>query len=106
MDCEMASVRDGNKVKQGLLVVYVVDFLTGETMLNKLGRPAETIVNYLTWCKLFLENMRSSAKRYPYLGHGITHSKIKIAISRGEALHSWQTARQAVWDLIGTHHET
>lgn len=79
IDCEMVGVARG---RSELICISVVDYFTGAVLLNKLVYPAERVVKW-----------RSNI-------HGITSVTMQAALSNGQALVGWESARQELWKLI------
>ncbi|KAJ6139702.1 hypothetical protein N7471_006188 [Penicillium samsonianum] len=79
IDCEMVEVANGH---QALAFLGAIDFLNGDVLINNYVRPDEDVVDW-----------RSDVS-------GVTHSLMSSAIIAGEALGSWQEARQRLWNFI------
>jgi DNA polymerase III epsilon subunit-like protein len=78
LDCEMAGVRGG---ASELVSICIVDFFSGEILLNSLVKPRQQITDWRT--KI----------------HGIGPAKMSIAVARKEALDGWETAREELFNL-------
>lgn len=79
LDCEMAGLQGG---ANAVVLLCVVDFLTGETLVNAFVRPLERVIDWRT---------RTS---------GVTSQAIAAATARGEALNGWRKAREELWKHI------
>ncbi|KAF8251314.1 hypothetical protein K440DRAFT_487289, partial [Wilcoxina mikolae CBS 423.85] len=80
LDCEMAGVV-GN-VGQVVVLLCAADYLTGETIINKLVQPTSRVVDWRT---------RVS---------GVTKQTMADAIACGEALAGWREAREELWKYV------
>jgi DNA polymerase III epsilon subunit-like protein len=78
LDCEMAGVRGGTSE---LISICIVDFFSGEILLNSLVKPRQPIIDWRTQI------------------HGIGPAKMSIAVARKEALDGWETAREELLKL-------
>ncbi|KAK0755265.1 hypothetical protein N5P37_012090 [Trichoderma harzianum] len=79
VDCEMAETSDGS---DELVSLYVMDFLTGETLIDSLVIPSRPITDW-------------RAKI-----HGIDVTMMsEVAIHRN-ALHGWAAAREELWKHV------
>ncbi|KAM0213154.1 hypothetical protein ACHAQD_009429 [Fusarium lateritium] len=78
LDCEMVGVRGGTSE---LVSICIVDFFSGEILLNSLVKPRQPIIDWRTQI------------------HGIGPAKMSIAVARGEALDGWETAREELFKL-------
>ncbi|CAJ0555313.1 Ff.00g053780.m01.CDS01 [Fusarium sp. VM40] len=78
LDCEMAGVRGG---ASELVSTCIVDFFSGEILLNSLVKPRQQIPDWRTQI------------------HGIGPAKMSIAVARKEALDGWETAREELFNL-------
>ncbi|KAI6756143.1 hypothetical protein HG530_011879 [Fusarium avenaceum] len=81
LDCEMAGVRGG---ASELVSICVVDFFSGEILLNSLVKPRQPIIDWRTQI------------------HGIGPTKMSVAVARKEALDGWETAREELFNLVNT----
>ncbi|KAF5650646.1 RNA exonuclease [Fusarium sp. NRRL 25303] len=81
LDCEMAGVRSG---ASEIISICVVDFFTGEVLVNSLVKPHEPIIDWRT--KI----------------HGIRPATLAIAVSQGQVLCGWQAAREELFKHINT----
>lgn len=79
VDCEMAETFDGS---DELISLYVMDFLTGETLIESLVIPSRPITDW-------------RAKI-----HGIDATIINEAAANQNALHGWAAAREELWKHI------
>lgn len=79
LDCEMAGVTRG---RAEAICISAVDYFTGAVLLDKLVWPSERVVNWRTDI------------------HGITSMEMQAALSTGQALAGWESARQELWNLI------
>ncbi|KAK5991865.1 RNA exonuclease 3 [Cladobotryum mycophilum] len=79
LDCEMAGIQGGFGE---LIKLSVVDFLTGEILIDSLVEPSAPIVQWRTRI------------------HGISAAIISAAVARNEVLKGWEAARTALWDYI------
>ncbi|KAF5694692.1 RNA exonuclease [Fusarium denticulatum] len=73
LDCEMAGVRNS---QSEIISICVIDFFTGELLINSLVKPNEPIIDWRTHI------------------HGIRPATLAIAVSQGQVLRGWQAARQ------------
>jgi DNA polymerase III epsilon subunit-like protein len=78
LDCEMAGVRGGTSE---LVSICIVDFFSGEILLNSLVKPRQPIIDWRTQI------------------HGIGPAKMSIAVARKEALDGWETAREELFNI-------
>lgn len=62
--------------------VCVVDFYTGETLIDKWVEPLEPVIDWRT--------------RYS----GLSLAGLSQALEHGAAVHGWAAARELVWDVI------
>ncbi|KAL4940313.1 exonuclease-domain-containing protein [Aspergillus oleicola] len=76
LDCEMVLVV-GERIE--LAFLSVVDFFTGEVLINNYVKPTERVINWST--------------RYS----GITRAAMNAARAAGRALDGWAEAQQALW---------
>ncbi|KAG4261754.1 hypothetical protein FPRO03_11223 [Fusarium proliferatum] len=81
LDCEMAGVRSG---ASEVISICVIDFFTGEVLVNSLVKPHEPIIDWRT--KI----------------HGIRPATLAIAVSQGQVLRGWQAAREELFKHINT----
>lgn len=81
IDCEMVQVARGQRE---LAFISVVDFLTGEVLINNYVQPQ---------CKV--TNWKSDIS-------GVTPSAVDAAVAGGRALRGWKNARQALWEHISS----
>ncbi|CVL06695.1 related to RNA EXonuclease [Fusarium mangiferae] len=81
LDCEMAGIRNG---ESEIISICVIDFFTGELLLNSLVKPHEPIIDWRT-------NI-----------HGIRPATLAIAASHGQVLRGWEAARQELLKHINT----
>ncbi|PKK49515.1 hypothetical protein CI102_5152 [Trichoderma harzianum] len=79
VDCEMAEAFDGS---DELISLYVMDFLTGETLIDSLVISPRLITDWRT--KI----------------HGIDATIICEAVEHQNALHGWAAAREELWKHI------
>jgi DNA polymerase III epsilon subunit-like protein len=79
LDCEMAGVQGGSSE---LILVCMVDFLSGEPLVNKLVEPTERVIDWRT--------------RYS----GVTPKAMATATAHGDTLQGWRAARAALWQYI------
>ncbi|KAF5571034.1 RNA exonuclease 3 [Fusarium phyllophilum] len=79
LDCEMAGVRNG---QSEIISICVIDFFTGEPLINSLVKPHELIVDWRT--KI----------------HGIRPATLAIAASQGQVIRGWQAARQELFKHV------
>ena len=79
LDCEMAGVQGG---ASELVLLCAVDYLSGETLVNKLVRPLSRVVDWRT--------------RYS----GVSASMMTAAAMQGATLNGWKGARDALWEYI------
>ncbi|KAI9768887.1 MAG: hypothetical protein M1839_003864 [Geoglossum umbratile] len=79
LDCEMAGVKGATSE---VVLLCAVDYLTGETLVNKLIKPSKRVVDWRT---------RVS---------GVTAEAMAAAIAQGQALDGWQEARQELWSHV------
>lgn len=79
IDCEMAGIRGAHST---LIQLSVVDYLTGEILINSLVKPTDKVVDWRT---------RIS---------GVTAQAMAEAVARGEALYGWKEARAELWKYI------
>lgn len=79
VDCEMAETSDGS---DELVSLYVMDFLTGETLIDSLVIPSRPITDW-------------RAKI-----HGIDATIMSEAGAHQNALHGWAAAREELWKHI------
>ncbi|KAJ5617210.1 hypothetical protein N7537_002324 [Penicillium hordei] len=77
LDCEMVGVSEGHKE---LAFLVVVDFLTGDILINNFVHPTNIVRNWLT---------RSS---------GITCASMKAAVKDNLALRGWKAAREMLFE--------
>lgn len=77
--CEMVRVPND---RLALAFIGMIDFLTGDILINKYVRPVERIVDW-----------RSEVT-------GVTRLIINRAIDDDEILEGWQEARQLLWEFI------
>ena len=84
LDCEMAMVQTTTvPYKASELIFFcVVDYLTGETLINTHVSPQRKVVD---WCS-----------RYS----GVTAQTMAEAEAQGQALNGWQAARSELWKYI------
>jgi DNA polymerase III epsilon subunit-like protein len=82
LDCEMAY---SNHDTDEALSICVVDFFTGEVLMNKLVKPHEDIVEY-----------RSRT-------HGITRKKLNTALRQGQTLNGWRETRKELFTHIDSN---
>ncbi|KAL4966367.1 ribonuclease H-like domain-containing protein [Aspergillus stella-maris] len=76
LDCEMVLV-EGERTE--LAFLSVVDFFTGDVLINNYVKPTKRVINWST--------------RYS----GITRTAMNAAIAAGQALDGWPGAQQALW---------
>lgn len=81
LDCEMAWARNGDNE---IISLCVIDFFTGEILIDSLVKPQEPIVAWRT-------NI-----------HGIGPAALSIAVSQGRVIHGWAAARQQLFMHINT----
>ncbi|KAF4502577.1 RNA exonuclease 3 [Fusarium agapanthi] len=81
LDCEMAGVRNG---ESEIISICVIDFFTGELLINSLVKPHEPIIDWRT-------NI-----------HGIRPATLAIAASQGQVLRGWEAAREELLKHINT----
>ncbi|KAF4450167.1 RNA exonuclease 3 [Fusarium austroafricanum] len=81
LNCEMAEVRNGDSE---IISISVVDFFSGEILINSLVKPNEPII---AW--------RSNV-------HGIRPATMSIAVSKGQVLRGWEVTRQELFKHINT----
>ncbi|KAF5552596.1 RNA exonuclease 3 [Fusarium mexicanum] len=81
LDCEMAGVKNG---ESEIISICVIDFFTGEILINSLVKPHEPIIDWRT-------NI-----------HGIRPATLAIAASQGQVLRGWEAARQELLKHINT----
>ncbi|RBR15713.1 hypothetical protein FVER53590_13379 [Fusarium verticillioides] len=81
LDCEMAGISSG---ESEIISICVIDFFTGELLLNSLVKPHEPIIDWRT-------NI-----------HGIRPATLAIAASQGQVLRGWEAARQELLKHINT----
>ncbi|KAL7953466.1 ribonuclease H-like domain-containing protein [Trichoderma compactum] len=79
IDCEMAGTCDGS---DELISLYMMDFLTGETLIDSLVIPSRPITDW-------------RAKI-----HGIDATIINEAAAHQNALHGWAAARKELWKHV------
>ncbi|KAH6970145.1 ribonuclease H-like domain-containing protein [Fusarium avenaceum] len=79
LDCEMAGVQGG---ASELVSICVVDFFSGEILLNSLVKPRQPIIDWRTEI------------------HGIGPANMSVAVASKEALDGWETAREEVLNLV------
>lgn len=79
VDCEMAETSDGS---DELVSLYVMDFLTGETLIDSLVIPSRPIIDW-------------RAKI-----HGIDATIMREAAAHENALHGWAAARKELWKHV------
>jgi DNA polymerase III epsilon subunit-like protein len=79
LDCEMAGVQGGSSE---LILVCMVDFFSGESLVNTLVQPTVRVVNWRT--------------RYS----GVTRKQMDAAAAQGNTLNGWRAARAALWEHI------
>ncbi|KAL6827967.1 ribonuclease H-like domain-containing protein [Trichoderma camerunense] len=79
VDCEMAETTDGS---DELVSLYVMDFLTGETLIDSLVIPSRPITDW-------------RAKI-----HGINATIMSEAATHQNALHGWAAAREELWKYV------
>lgn len=79
LDCEMVGGQGGSSE---LALVCMVDFLTGESLVNTLVQPTGPVVDWRTrWS-------------------GVTRKAMATATAQGKALNGWKAARAALWKHI------
>ncbi|KAF5648954.1 RNA exonuclease 3 [Fusarium sp. NRRL 52700] len=81
LDCEMAGIRNG---ESEIISICVIDFFTGDLLLNSLVKPHEPIIDWRT--KI----------------HVIRPATLAIAASQGQVLRGWEAARQELLKHINT----
>lgn len=79
IDCEMVQVARGQRE---LAFISVVDFLTGEVLINSYVQPLQKVINWKSEIS------------------GVTASAVAAAVASGRALRGWKAARQALWEHI------
>lgn len=79
LDCEMANVEGG---KREVVLLCAVDYLSGETLINRFVDPTKRVVNWRT--------------RFS----GVTAKAMNAARARGEALKGWKEARAELWKHV------
>ena len=79
IDCEMAGVEGGYNE---LIQVCVIDYITGDVLLDTLVQPLGKVIDWRTRC------------------HGVTAEAMREAVSQGQAIRGWQGARRELWKLI------
>jgi DNA polymerase III epsilon subunit-like protein len=79
LDCEMAGIQGG---ANELILVCMVDFLSGESLVNTLVEPTERVIDWRT--------------RYS----GVTQKAMATARAHGNTLKGWRAARMALWQYI------
>ncbi|QYS95439.1 C2H2-type domain-containing protein [Trichoderma simmonsii] len=79
VDCEMAETTDGS---DELVSLYVMDFLTGETLIDSLVLPSRPIADW-------------RAKI-----HGINATIMSEAAAHQNALRGWAAAREELWKHV------
>ena len=79
LDCEMAGV-EGNRNE--LIQVCVVDYVTGDVLLDTLVEPLGKVVDWRTRC------------------HGVTVDVMRDAVAQGKTLKGWKEARRELWTFI------
>ncbi|KAE8444537.1 hypothetical protein EG329_014461 [Mollisiaceae sp. DMI_Dod_QoI] len=82
LDCEMVGAHDGHAEQSILARLSVIDFLTGEVIIDALVQPDERVTNWRT--------------RYS----GVTPAAMNAAIRNGSALRGHRSARQELWKHI------
>ncbi|KAF7588802.1 hypothetical protein BBP40_005195 [Aspergillus hancockii] len=79
IDCEMVEVR---KWQREIALLSAVDFLTGEVLINNYVQPTAKVTNWMTKIS------------------GVTPAAMAEAVSKGQALRGWQSARQALFNYV------
>lgn len=79
LHCEMVRVPND---RLALAFIGMIDFLTGDILIDKYVRPAEKVVD---WRSEFT---------------GVTRLIMNRAIDNDEILEGWQEARQLLWEFI------
>jgi DNA polymerase III epsilon subunit-like protein len=79
LDCEMAGGLGGSSE---LILVCMVDFLSGEFLVNSLVQPTNRVIDWRT--------------RYS----GVTRNAMTTAKAQGNTLNGWKAARAALWEYI------
>lgn len=80
LDCEMAGTSTGGNE---LIQIAIIDFLSGEVLLQSLVNPTVPITAWRTEIT------------------GITAASMKAAVASGAALNGWQAARAELWRVVG-----
>jgi len=81
LDCEMVGTSDSRSDDE-VVALSVIDFFTGETLINKFIKPLRRVTNW-----------RSHIT-------GITPTVMSVAVSRGEALLGRKGAREKLWEHV------
>jgi DNA polymerase III epsilon subunit-like protein len=82
IDCEMVEV---NRGRREVALLSAVDFLTGEVLINHYVQPTAKVTNWTTKIS------------------GVTPAAMTEAVSKGQALQGWQSARQALFNYVDAH---
>ncbi|KAF5613078.1 RNA exonuclease 3 [Fusarium tjaetaba] len=81
LNCEMVGVRSGDSE---IISIRIIDFSTGEVLVNTLVKPMEPIIQWRT-------NV-----------HGICPATLSTAASQGRVLYGWEAIRQQLFKHINT----
>jgi DNA polymerase III epsilon subunit-like protein len=81
LHCEMVGVRNGDSE---IISICAIDFFTGEFLLDSLVKPQAPVIQLRTDI------------------HGIRPATLSKAVSQGQVLHGWESARQQLFKHINT----
>lgn len=79
VDCEMVRVRGRYNE---LVKLVVVDFDSGEVLIDTLVKPDDRITDWRSGC------------------HGITPTSLSVAVATNQVLRGWRAARNELWQNI------
>ncbi|CZR67914.1 uncharacterized protein PAC_17813 [Phialocephala subalpina] len=82
LDCEMVGAREGEKEHNVLARLSVIDYLTGDVLIDSLVNPDKQVTDWRTrWS-------------------GVTRGAMNTAIRNGNALKGYKGAREELWKHI------
>lgn len=82
LDCEMGTPKNGTSLDNVLIRLSMVDFFTGESLIDKLVLPDVDMLHYNT--------------KYS----GVTYAMMRMARQRGEAIRGVDAARELVFKYV------
>jgi DNA polymerase III epsilon subunit-like protein len=82
LKCQTAGLQRPDGLKKELISLCIVDYSTGEVLINNVARPSDRNVEWRT-------------------GYSdVTATNMGDAVEKGTALNGWREARSKLWELI------